>query len=679
MSCNSDSNNSKKNVYNSTEINSNSPLLTPEILWSFGRIGDVSVSPDGNTVLFSVKYFDIQKNTSYNDLYTMETDGSHKKRITHSSKKSQQAVWRPDGKKIAFLRKAENTTQMWEINPDGSELTQITKIEGGISGFNYAPDLSKIFYLKNAKLDKNIHDLHPDLPKANAYLVDDHMYRHWDHWIKDYSHIFITAYGNGIITDGVDIMKGEKWESPLRPFGGIEQVVWMPNSKKLAYVCKKKRGVEYTTSTNSDIYMYNLEFKTTENITKGMMGYDMNPLFSPDGDMMAWESMERDGYESDKNRLFIRHLSHHAQKYFTKDFDQNVGSLSWSKDGKNLYFISNWHGTYEIYRMSVPDGEIEKLTKGIHNFRNVFPATNCLIATKQSMSMPTEIYRVDEETGKAVNISQVNKPVLDKLEMGKIEKRWIKTTDKKDMLAWVIYPPFFDKNKKYPTLLYCQGGPQSTVSQFWSYRWNFQMMSANNYIIVAPNRRGLPGFGQEWNEQISGDYGGQNMKDYLSAIDEMKKEPYVDEDKLGAVGASYGGFSVFWLAGFHNKRFKAFIAHDGIFNLEAKYAETDEIFFPNWDLGGPFWEKDNSIAQRSYSNSPHLFVQNWDTPILVIHGGKDYRIADTQGLQAFNSARLRGIPAQLLYLPDENHWVLTAQNGILWQRTFFSWLDKWLK
>jgi dipeptidyl aminopeptidase/acylaminoacyl peptidase len=364
---------------------------------------------------------------------------------------------------------------------------------------------------------------------------------------------------------------------------------------------------------------------------------------------------------------------------YSKDFDQNSENLAWSEDGKSIWLISDWHATDEIYRLDLADGKFTKLTDGIHNYTGVIPAGNTLIATRVSMSMPAEIYSVDPQSGKDIQLTFTNKDILDQITAGKVTQRWIKTTDNKDMHTWVIYPPHFDSTKKYPTLLYCEGGPQSTVSQFWSYRWNFQMMAANGYIIVAPNRRGLPGFGKEWNEQISGDYGGQNMKDYLSAIDALAKEPYVDKDKLGCVGASYGGFSVYWLAGNHNKRFKAFIAHDGMFNLESQYLETEEMWFVNWDLGGPFWDKNNAIAQRSYANSPHRFVQNWDTPILVIHSELDYRITVTQGMQAFNAAVLRGIPAEFLYFPDENHWVLKPQNGILWQRTFYAWLDKWLK
>jgi dipeptidyl aminopeptidase/acylaminoacyl peptidase len=447
----------------------------------------------------------------------------------------------------------------------------------------------------------------------------------------------------------------------------------------IAYTCKKKTGKAYSVSTNSDIYFYEVETGRTTNFTDGMMGYDKNPVFSHNGKYLAWESMERDGYESDKNRLFLANLETGEKTDLTADFDQNVHSLSWDAESSAIFFTSNIHGTDEIYRLKLADGSISRLTDGIHNYQTVEQAGSKLVAQKVSMSQPAELYLVDPETGTDQPLTMVNKGILDQLTMGKVEERWLETTDGKQMHTWVIYPPNFDPNKKYPALLYCQGGPQGTVSQFWSYRWNFQMMAANGYIVVAPNRRGLPGFGQEWNEQISKDYGGQNIKDYLTAIDELAKEPFVDENRLGAVGASYGGFSVFFLAGNHDGRFNAFISHDGMFNFEHMYTTTEEMWFVNWDIGGPFWEKDNAAAQRSYTFSPHNFVQNWDTPILVIHGEKDFRVPPDQGMAAFNAAVLRDIPAQFLYFPEENHWVLQAQNGILWQRVFFNWLDRWLK
>ncbi|WP_297093492.1 S9 family peptidase [uncultured Draconibacterium sp.] len=657
-----------------------SDVMTPEVLWSFGRLGEATVSPDGTQVLYTVTYYNIEENKSYRDIYSIPVAGGEVKNLTNTAINEYNVVWRPDGKKIGYLSFASGSVQLWEMNPDGSDKTQVSEIEGGIFGFQYAPDMSKIYYLQTVKLDNDIHDLFPDLPKANARLETDIMYRHWDTWHDyTYNHIFIADYSDGKVGEGKDIMAGERFDSPMKPFGGTEQIVWSPDSKTLAYICKKKVGKEYAVSTNSDIYMYDVASGKTSNFTEGMMGYDQNPVYSPDGKYLAWESMERDGYESDKNRLFVADLETGEKKDYSAGFDQNAASLSWSADSKSIYFISDIHATDEIYQLVLADNSITRLTDGVHNYQSAVPVGNQLLAQKVSMSQPAELYLVDPATGKDEALTSVNKGILDQLTMGKVEKRWMETTDGKQMAVWVIYPPHFDPNKKYPALLYNQGGPQGTVSQFWSYRWNFQMMAANDYIVVAPNRRGLPGFGQEWNEQISKDYGGQNIKDLLTSIDEMAKEPFVDETKLGAVGASYGGYSVMYLAGNHEKRFKAFIAHDGIFNFEHMYTSTEEMWFVNFDYGGAYWDKDNAAAQRSYSFSPHKYVQNWDTPILIVQGEKDYRVPPEQGMAAFNAAVLRGVPAEMLYLPEENHWVLQPQNGILWQRVFFNWLDKWLK
>ena len=657
-----------------------SDLMTPEILWSFGRLGSPQVSPNGETVIYTVTYYNIDENKSYRDIYSIPVSGGEPKNLTNTPVNESNAMWRPDGRKIGYLSGISGSVQLWEMNPDGRDAQQITDIEGGIAGFKYAPDQSKICYTKNVKLDKSVHDLYPDLPKANARIETDLMYRHWDEWHDyEYSHIFIADYDEGTVGKGKDIMAGELYDSPMKPFGGMEQIAWSPDGEVLAYTCKKKTGKEYALSTNSDIYLYNTQTETTENFTEGMMGYDKNPVFSPFGNKLAWESMEREGYESDKNRLFMADLKTGEKTNLSEGFDQNAHSLSWGSDGKEIYFISNIQATDEIYSLALETGEIKRLTDGIHNYQTVQPAGENLVAQRVSMSHPAELYVVDPATGGDVQLTTVNDGILNQLSMGKVEERWMETTDGKQMHTWVIYPPHFDPNKKYPSLLYNQGGPQGTVSQFWSYRWNFQMMAANGYIVVAPNRRGLPGFGTEWNEQISTDYGGQNIKDLLTAIDEMAKEPFVDEENLGAVGASYGGFSVMFLAGNHDERFSAFIAHDGIYNFEHMYTTTEEMWFVNWDIGGPYWEKENEAAQRSYTFSPHKYVQNWDTPILIIQGEKDFRVPPEQGLAAFNAAVLNDVPAKLLYFPEENHWVLQPQNGILWQREFFDWLDKWLK
>jgi len=656
-----------------------SDIMTPEVLWSFGRVSEPVVSPDNKTILYGITYYDVQQNKGNRELYTIGIDGKDLKRITTTKFSEYSALWNPSGKKIGFLSAESGSMQLWEMNPDGSGRKQISSTDSDITGFNYSPDGKKILYTKEIPAEKAEKSLYDGLPLTSGKVITDLMYRHWDSWVETYSHIFIADFNGEKLANDIDILKGEPYECPLKPFGGMEQIAWSPDSKVVAYTCRKKKGREYALSTNSDIYLYNLASKQVTNLSEGMMGYDVAPSFSPDGKKISWQSMEHDGYESDKNRLFIYDFEGKTKKDYSENFDQNVENTAWTADSKSIVFTSDWHATDEIYNLNVADGRIQKITEGIHDYTGAIPVGDKIIATRMSMSMPVEIYSVDMKTGKDTQLTFTNKDVLDQLAFGKVESRMIKTTDNKDMLTWVIYPPHFDPSKKYPTLLYCEGGPQSTVSQFWSYRWNFQMMVANGYIVVAPNRRGLPGFGKAWNEQISGDYGGQNMKDYLSAIDAMSKESFINKDKLGCIGASYGGFSVYWLAGNHNKRFKAFIAHDGMFNLESQYLETEEMWFVNWDLGGSYWDKNNKIAQRSYANSPHRFVQNWDTPILVIHSELDYRIPATQGMQAFDAAVLRGVPAEFLYFPDENHWVLKPQNGILWQRTFKSWLDKWLK
>lgn len=653
--------------------------MTPEILWAFGRVGNVEVSPDETKILYSVSYYSVEQNKSNSELFVMNADGSGKKQITKTANKEIAAKWMNDSKHIAFLSNESGSMQLWTMKDDGTARTRLTDREGDISDFSFSPDERKVLLVADVKYGKRTADLHPDLPQASGIIVNDLMYKHWDEWVQTVPHPFIADIEGGKLTNERDILKDEPYESPMKPFGGIEQLAWSPDGKTIAYTCRKKTGREYALSTNSDIYFYDLESGKSVNKTEGMMGYDQNPVFSPDGKWLAWESMEHDGYESDKSRLFVMDVKTGEKKDISAAFDQNSNNLKWSVDGKSIYFVSCFHAVTQIYRADLADGKIVPVTQGVHDYGSVIPMKNQLIGVKQSMSKPDEIYAINASTGEEKELSFENKDILDKLEMGKVEERWITTTDNKLMHTWVIYPPHFDPAKKYPTLLFCEGGPQSTVSQFWSYRWNFQIMAANDYIIVAPNRRGLPGFGYEWLKQISGDYGGQNMNDYLSAIDAVAKEPYVDKDKLGCVGASYGGFSVYWLAGHHQKRFKAFIAHDGMFNLPQQYLETEEKWFVNWDLGGAYWEKNNAVAQRSYANSPHLFVDKWDTPILIIHGEKDYRILASQGMAAFDAAVLRGVPAEMLIYPDENHWVLKPQNGILWQRTYFGWLDKWLK
>lgn len=662
-----------------SEIKITDGIMTPEALYSFGRVSDVQVSPDNSKVLYGVTYVSIEQNKTNRELFTMNVDGSDNIQITKTPKSENNAVWVKNGSKIAFLSSESGSAQIWEMNPDGTGRVQISEVAGGINGFNYSPDGKKVLYIKNVKSGERAVDKYPDLPKASGRIIDDLMYKHWDTWVEEVPHPFVADFDGEKLINDIDLLHGEPYESPMLPSGGIEQLAWSPDSKTVAYTSRKKKGMEYALSTNSDIYFYNIDTKETRNITEGMMGYDINPVFSSDGKYMAWQSMERDGYESDKNRLFVMDLSTGEKIYVTENFDYNTDFVVWNKDNQSLYIVACVEAKTQIYQANIHTKEIKALTEGVHDYESFAIAGDKLIAVRHSMSQPNEIYAVNSQTGEAAQITTENKGILDQITMGKVEERWIATTDGKKMLTWVVYPPNFDPAKKYPALLYCQGGPQSTVSQFWSYRWNLQMMAANGYIIVAPNRRGLPSFGKEWNEQISGDYGGQNMKDYLSAIDELAKEPFVDKDRLGCTGASYGGFSTYWLAGNHNKRFKAFLAHAGIFNLEAQYLETEEIWFANWDLGGSFWDRNNSIAQKSYANSPHRFVDKWDTPIMITHGEFDFRILASQGMMAFNAAKLKGIPSRLLIFPDETHWIAQPQNGILFQREFFRWFDEWLK
>ena len=653
--------------------------LTPEALWAFGRIGGASVSPDGGKILYSVAYYSVAENKSNRELFVMNADGSDNRQLTRTSVSENNAVWIQGGSKIAFLSSEGGSSQIWEMNADGTGRRQLSHYEGNIEGFSFSPDEKRVLFIAQVKTVPSTQDKYPDLDKATGRIVTDLMYKHWDEWVTSAPHPFIAEFDGDAISNPLDIMQGEPYESPMKPFGGIEQLAWSTNSDKVAYTSRKKVGKDYALSTNSDIYVYDINTKETTNLTEGMMGYDTNPQYSPDGKHIAWLSMERDGYESDQNRLMVMDLETGEKRFVSKDFDSSVNEFCWGPDSNTLYFTGVWHGEIQIYSADANACVTRPITQGVNDYAGVSLLGDQLLVMRHSMSAADELYSVSPSTGEATQLTFENKYLYDQLEMGKVEERWMKTTDGKEMLVWVIYPPHFDASKKYPTLLYCEGGPQSPVSQFWSYRWNFQIMAAHDYIIVAPNRRGLPGFGKEWNEEISGDYGGQCMKDYLTAIDEFAKEPFVDKDRLGCVGASFGGFSVYWLAGHHEGRFKAFIAHDGIFNMEMQYLETEEMWFANWDMGGAYWEKQNRTAQRTFANSPHRFVDKWDTPILCIHGEKDYRILANQGMAAFNAAILRGIPAELLIYPDENHWVLQPQNGVLWQRTFFEWLDKWLK
>lgn len=666
-----------------------------DALEALGRVSSVKVSPDTKKVLFGISYESVEKNKSNTDLYTMDADGSNLERITKTASSEGNFVWINQGKQIAFTYPANGVMQVWVMNADGSARKQITEVENGVQGFLFSPDEKHLLLIGTVKYSRDAKDVYPDLPDATGRVIDDLMYKHWDEWVTEIPHPFIGEFDGSKVTDIYDIMGDElRFESPMKPFGGIESFAWAPDSQSLIYVSRKKDGMEYAISTNSDLYLYSLADKSTRNLTEGMMGYDTNPVYSPDGKYVAWLSMERDGYESDKNRIFMLDTATGEKTDLTAEWDYSVNDIAWNPDGKSLYFIAPKDGVTPIFSLDIATKEVKVVADGLCDYAALAPVdSQTLVTLRHSMLYPNEVYAVTG--GEVKQISNVNTELLASLKMPKVDKKMVPTTDGKEMLVWAVYPHDFDSTKTYPALLYCQGGPQQAVSQFWSYRWNLALMAANGYIVIAPNRRGLPGFGTEWNAQISGDYPGQNMKDYLAAVDYMKQYPYVDNARIGATGASYGGFSVYWLAGNHDKRFAALLAHAGIFNMEAQYLETEEIWFANWDMGGgatnapantaddpdygAFWSKDNAIAQRTFANSPHKFVDKWDTPIMISHGEFDYRILSSQGEMAFNAAKLRGIPAEMVIFPDENHWILKPQNAIMWQRLFFRWFDRWLK
>lgn len=690
--------------------NNNLPTdrLTPELLWSMGRIGSTVLSPDKTNILYTVTTYNISENRGYSAIYILNSETKETKKLTvNTSKSESDANFIENGRKIVFLSADDNgTSQLWMMNTDGSNRKCISSEKTDVNGYLFSPDEKNVVLIHDVPTETSIIKNDDDLPKATGMVINELMYKHWDRYVRSVPHPFIANFDGSQITNARDILDGQPYESPMCPFGGIEEFAWSPDSKSLAYVMRKKTGRDYAISTDSDIFLYNLETGKTKNLCKPEnykapivnatsslkhqiqynenedynLGYDDKPKFSPNGKYIAWTSMKHDGYESDRTRLCVFEFSTGSKTYVTETFDSGVNDFVWDDNSKELYFSGVWHGKTNLYKTNLK-GEVSKITDEVCDYTlvDVDSRQNKLLTKKQSMSMADDIFFVDIKKGTSYQLTNINESIYNKLTFGEVKERWVKTVDGKQELCWVIYPPHFDKNKKYPTLLFCEGGPQSPVSQFWSYRWNFQIMAANGYIIIAPNRRGLPGFGYEWLTQISGDYTGLCMKDYLSAIDDICKEPYVDKDRLGCVGASFGGYSVYWLAGNHDKRFKCFIAHDGIFNTQQQYLETEEMWFPNWDMGSAPWVKPGGEMQKVYSESPHLFVDKWDTPILCIHGQKDFRIEYTQAESAFNAARLRGIPAQLLLFPDENHWVLKPQNAILWQRTFFRWLDKWLK
>lgn len=614
--------------------------LTPEQLWKFGRVTGLGISIDQQYLIYTVSTPNIQENRSSRKFYMLATSGGESVEIKNTDSLLLDSKISPDGK--------------YMISSAGVKLMNITGA-----------------------------DAYKDLPKSNVYIYNSLNYRHWDTWEDGkFDHIFIAPMVNGRPGVPKDIMPNEPYDCPQKPFGGDEDFIWHPDGKHIVYVTKKKAGTEYALSTNTDLYQYNVETGVTINLTEDNKGYDVEPAYNKKGNL-AWLQMKRDGYEADKQDLII--TDGKIKTNLTKDKDDiHVSSFVWSNTGDSLFFIAPVNGTLQLFKVNNPLATknpvvITQITSGDFDVSAIVGQDrSSLFVARNDMNHATEIYKVNRRTGALQQFTHVNDAEYAKLDMAKTERRFVTTTDNKKMLVWVIYPPGFDASKKYPTLLYCQGGPQSPLTQSYSFRWNFQLMASQGYIVVAPSRRGMPGFGTEWNEQVSKDWGGQVIKDYLSAIDAVSKESFVDKSRLGCVGASFGGFSVFALEAEHEGRFKTFISHDGVFDFRSMYGTTDEMFFENWEKGGSYWDKKNSVAQRSFSQSPSNFVEKWNTPILIIQGGRDYRVSIEQGQQAFQAAQLKGIKSRFLYLPEENHWVLSAQNALVWQREFYKWLDETL-
>jgi dipeptidyl aminopeptidase/acylaminoacyl peptidase len=677
--------------------------LTPEVMWKMSRAGSSSLSPDGTRLLYQQTDYNMAENRGATTLWVEDLATKRATRLTDFASNNHSPQWSADGSAIYFLSDRSGSTQVWRMNASGGEATQLTGSGDGegipdVEGFGVSPDGKRIWWVQTVHAaDRKSSDLYEDMDQSKARIYDDLMARHWDYWDEgDYRHIFVADLGAGLVTGGTDILGPEAaWDAPLAPYFDMDEIAWNPQGTQLAYTCKPLTGTEYAVSTDSDIYVYDVATGETTNICKPltgkscsegevrdlpaeMVGYDKYPVWSPDGTKIAFLSQRRPGNEADKARLFVYDCRTGEMRDLTEDFDYNAQNVVWEGE-ERLWFVAPIEATHQICRVALTDGEAEVVTAGDHDINAFTMAGGRIAAEVCTISMATEFFEVNPDDGAMTRISAVNAPVYDAVKMGEVRKRWVRTTDGKQMLTWVILPPDFDPAKKYPVLLYCQGGPQSVVSQFWSYRWNFQLMAAQGYVVVAPNRRGLPSFGQEWLDQISGDYSGQNIRDYLSAIDDVAREPWADETRMGCVGASYGGYSVYFLAGCHEKRFKAFIAHCGIFNFESMYGETEELFFLHNDYGGPYWDNENAVAQRSYAHSPHKYVAKWDTPMLIVTGEYDFRIPYTQSLEAFTAARMRGIPARLVSFEDEAHQVFRPQNSLVWNREFFGWLDKYVK
>lgn len=647
-------------------------LLSPESLWKIGRVGLECVSPDGQLAVYGVQRYDMASNKGSRALFTVQLSTGETRRLTDFEKTSGDAEFHPGGQKIGFLMDGN----LYEVALSGlAAPTKVSDLE--INGFHYSPDGKQVLFCKDVKLDKTPAEQYPEYAKSSAKIADGLFYRHWKSWHDyAYSNVFWVGYADGKFVGEPKNIQNERFDSPLTPDGGMEQITWSPDGRFIVYTCRKLNGTEEAQSTNSDLYAYELSSGKTLNFTEDLRGYDRDPVFSPDGHYLVWTSLAKPGYEADRPRLMILDTRTQQRDELTLGWPYEANHPTWAADGKSIYFLSSENFTQQIYQINLLDKKIRRITNGTHDYTALKLAGNQLVTTRVSMVNPAEVFVVNPQNGTATQRTFVTDEVWKNLAKPTVERRTVKTFDGKDMNVWMVLPPNFDPNKKYPALVYCQGGPQSALSQFFSYRWNLALMASQGYVVVAPCRRGMPGSGAAWNDAITGRWG-DAMKDYLSATDAAAKEPFVDANRMGAVGASFGGYAVYWLAGNHNKRFKAFISHCGLFNLESFYGTTEEVWFPNHDFEGAYWQKE---TPRMYVNdSPHRFVQNWDTPILVIHNELDFRVPFGEGMQAFQAAQLRGIPSRFLSFNDEGHWVSKPHNSLVWQNEFFGWLDKYLK